>query len=368
MQKIETLKIKNHLFFEDCILEFKKYNFLIGVNLTGKSLFLKSLQDNSLLDIPSSQWKGDKNNKNIFLINNLSRDLFYTKDKTFGYIDVSPLSERKKNVGADGFTPKDQIYLSEVDEKGHAVPFTKNQSVLLKLANFSYLRDKDIISSFPLQKNNNVSTPYSAGQNMAIMLRLKILEYEHQRDIFIIDEPEANIHPIAQLNYIVKLTEDTKNQFLISTHSPFLIKEHIFNNDSKIFVFKKTRSGKTEIIDIKNDKLPKWVSSYGAINWYALNYPTEEFHNELYGILQELSECWTEKQFEKYLSETLCTQKNKSWIKIYKGKTQEPYSTSLSTYIRNSIHHPENEKNRKFTKEELIESIEFMAENISKIK
>ena len=99
-----------------------------------------------------------------------------------------------------------------------------------------------------------------------------------------------------------------------------------------------------------------------------MNYPTEEFHNELYGILQELLECWTEKQFEKYLSKTLRVQKNKSWIKIHKGKTQEPYSMTLSTYIRNSIHHPENKKNLKFTKEELIESIEFISENISKIK
>ena len=69
--------------------------------------------------------------------------------------------------------------------------------------------------------------------------------------------------------------------------------------------------------------------------------PTIELHNELYGILQEHSQCYTEPSFEQWLADKGIS-KIKQWIKVRKGQIQAPYSVTLETYIRNSIYHPEN--------------------------
>ena len=72
--------------------------------------------------------------------------------------------------------------------------------------------------------------------------------------------------------------------------------------------------------------------------------PTVELHNELYGILQEHSQCYTEKDFEQWLANKGVL-RNKQWIRVNKGQPQAPYPVTLETYIRNSIHHPENRSN-----------------------
>jgi hypothetical protein len=49
--------------------------------------------------------------------------------------------------------------------------------------------------------------------------------------------------------------------------------------------------------------------------------------------------------------------KDKEWIAVRQGMAQ-PKDRTLPTYIRNFIHHPENDKNIKYTEEELKTSIE----------
>jgi len=46
------------------------------------------------------------------------------------------------------------------------------------------------------------------------------------------------------------------------------------------------------------------------------------------------------------------------WAKIANGKAQQPDDVSLMTFVRNSIHHPENTSNGGYTPQELKSSIE----------
>ena len=87
-------------------------------------------------------------------------------------------------------------------------------------------------------------------------------------------------------------------------------------------------------------------------------------HNELYGFIQskailEDSNNEREKHFEQWLINKGC-QQTKLWIRIYGGTPQPAQACTLSTYIRNYIHHPENKLNLTYTTEELAHSVATM--------
>ena len=98
----------------------------------------------------------------------------------------------------------------------------------------------------------------------------------------------------------------------------------------------------------KLEKIKGQDSSYSEVNYEVFGIPTNDYHNELYGYLEDV---------EKAKLENLS--KNRS---RYNEKTETTEKVSLATYIRHSIHHPENTKNKKFTSEELVESIETLRE------
>jgi len=108
-----------------------------------------------------------------------------------------------------------------------------------------------------------------------------------------------------------------------------------------------------------------WSPSWGEINYHAYNLPTVEFHNELYGYLQakatdEDEQNYYEENFDSWLKDKLNTKQNKNWIKIKSDGTTKNTKRTLQTYIRNSIHHPENTNNTLYTDEELRESINLL--------
>ena len=76
--------------------------------------------------------------------------------------------------------------------------------------------------------------------------------------------------------------------------------------------------------------------------------PTNDYHNELYGYLDEVSK-----------TKLSNLPKDHKWKN---EKTKKEDDVSLATYIRHSIHHPENTSNVKVAEKELIESIEKLRE------
>jgi AAA15 family ATPase/GTPase len=179
--------------------------------------------------------------------------------------------------------------------------------------------------------------------------------------IYLIDEPELNLHPRAQDKLFNLLLEESKTkQIIISTHSPYLFKNslgknvglHIFTrNDSNGIVIENATSRSW-------GKLP-WSPSWGEINYYAYNTPTIELHNELYGYIQDYHERYNINVMDDYLVEKGIL-RDKAWIKIRGGNPQPPESVTLCTYIRNAIHHPENTLNGEYSLEDLKASIEFL--------
>jgi hypothetical protein len=179
--------------------------------------------------------------------------------------------------------------------------------------------------------------------------------------IYLIDEPELHLHPKAQFKLIELLLEESKTkQIILSTHSPY--------------VFRNAINGRTHLIILKRDatngiaieypntagwkKLP-WSPSWGEINYHAFDLPTIEFHNELYGHIQELNSVPSIVAMDNHFAAN-GIRRTKTWIKQLNGVAQPPQNITLPNYVRNSIHHPENPLNTKFTVTELKESIELM--------
>jgi len=183
--------------------------------------------------------------------------------------------------------------------------------------------------------------------------------------LFFIDEPETFLHPKAQ-DKLMKAFEkiSSSSQVFITTHSPYLLKKYS-PKDHSLTVFSKTSSGNkadpSSSLGLFGASSPTW----GEINYFAFDFATVEFHNELYGFAEARaklndSSIVNQKDFDDYLEALGCS-KNKTWTR----STSSSYATTIQNYIRNSIHHPENKLNTEYTGEELQTSIEeFLTLNI----
>ena len=175
--------------------------------------------------------------------------------------------------------------------------------------------------------------------------------------LFFIDEPETFLHPKAQNKLMEALEVIAKSsQIFVTTHSPYLLKNYSPDTHN-LYMFSKKKPGNQ--VKSSTDPAVFGASSptWGEINYFAFNMPTVEFHNELYGFAQAQAilvnqDNEKEKEFDDYLESLGCTKS-----KVWKRSSTFSYPTTLQTYIRNSIHHPENKLNDEYTTEELEQSI-----------
>ena len=179
--------------------------------------------------------------------------------------------------------------------------------------------------------------------------------------IYAIEEPETSQHVAHQRQLISALKELSKAdnvQILLTTHSSHIVKELKFDN-LRLLV-KKEQCVKVE--KINQNLLP--YPSLCEVNYWAFDDISQEFHNELYGALQAIAssedvECEREKPFDDWLERKGCTL-SEGWICIQNRVVKPRRKATLPTFIRNSIHHPENRENRPYNPEELRLSIEQM--------
>lgn len=163
--------------------------------------------------------------------------------------------------------------------------------------------------------------------------------------IYAIEEPETSQHPQHQRKLIkafIDLSETNNTQVLLTTHSPSLVKQLRFEH-VKVIV----ENPNKEVVQVERNNLP--YPSLNEVNFLAFGESDEEYHNELYGYIEE-----------------------NGWLNTYKtGKIERPYirlrngnmvteSKILSEYIRHQIHHPENRNNTPYTPIELQQSISEM--------
>lgn len=203
---------------------------------------------------------------------------------------------------------------------------------------------------------------FSLGSGILNLFRILYgLIVDSSAKIVVIDEPEAYLHPRAQealSEILVKKSKD--KQIILATHSPYIFRKPIQSN-ANILLFKR-KDKLIEIINLNKEfgLLGTMSPTYAEISFHAYGIYSPEFHNELYGFVHSKLVGSDAKitAVDKYLvseGDEKLTWKYKG-IDAYKG---------LSSYIRNYIHHPEQDDNRRYTDQELIKSIDFLIKCLS---
>jgi predicted ATP-dependent endonuclease of OLD family len=165
--------------------------------------------------------------------------------------------------------------------------------------------------------------------------------------IYAIEEPETSQHSANQkllIEALLELSKSDNTQVVITTHSAPLVKNLEFAHLRLV----KDEKGTKGIIMVHPNRLP--YPSLNEANYLAFSEITEEYHNELYGYIDQ-SRLLTEFRAGKPEIE-------------YKRDENETWELCKTDFIRHQIHHPENVLNERFTPQELKDSIIMMREFI----
>ena len=173
------------------------------------------------------------------------------------------------------------------------------------------------------------------------------------QSLFLIDEPETHLHPQAQMDLLKELIRITKGEkgetvLFFATHSVHMVDK---KNVERCYKFSK-QNGITKVEGTDTGIL----KSYAEISYDVFGVADHGYHNELYGYLK------SDDVGKVKLREL---PQDRKW---FNTQTKRIEQVSLSLYIRNSIHHPENKENDPFTDEELRESIETMRKLVQEME
>lgn len=267
----------------------------------------------------------------------------------------------------------EQEIFTKVDEKEVNKTFNtlneKLKALGIKPISLSFIESNaPFDNAFLNQLVDNIEIPVSQlGSGIEMIISLLFLEtlasLSKDKFIVIIDEPELHLHPTLQSKFVSYLKNLSTNiQIIVNTHSPYFYKNCLSSAHTELLVSKKDTEDKISLTNTGIIKgLFPWSPSWGEINYNAFDMPTVEFHNELYGRIQEIQNVWKEGDVEKYFANQGVL-KSKNWIRTNRGVPEQSYPVTLMTYIRNSIHHPENTNNERFSEIELTDSIKNMIE------
>ncbi|GAA4687355.1 ATP-dependent nuclease [Frondihabitans cladoniiphilus] len=188
--------------------------------------------------------------------------------------------------------------------------------------------------------------------------------------ILMLDEPETWLHPTAQLRLGDALSAiGEKEQVFIITHSPYLIRKFDSTRHQLAVI---AGQGADRRIDTSTTfglfgvGEPTW----GEINYRAFNICSHEFHNELYGHITrhvETAKADSSSAKEGELDDFLLAEgiaKSKTWLRPSGSST----SRTLTVYIRNTIHHPENGLNAPVTDAELRASTDALVAIVERLQ
>jgi len=218
------------------------------------------------------------------------------------------------------------------------------------------LKWADVFKNVSISGDNNIPiNKRGSGTKRLILLSFFRGEAERlmnavqsQGVIYAIEEPETSQHTNNQLKLIKAfkaLSSHDNVQVIITTHSPYIVKQLDF---SMLKLIKNIDDANKSVVDVVPAALQ--YPSLNEVNYLAFGEIAEEYHNELYGYLDENGQLLAYKTGKP----------TRAYNKLCRDGSIQTQSITLTEYIRHLIHHPENTHNTPFTKDELKSSIEDM--------
>ncbi|EAD1885563.1 ATP/GTP-binding protein, partial [Listeria monocytogenes] len=223
---------------------------------------------------------------------------------------------------------------------------------------FSSLKWGDVFKNVSITGDQNIPiNKRGSGVKRLILLNFFRAEAERRLEvlnasnvIYAIEEPETSQHSDNQKKLIdafIDLSNVPNTQIVLTTHSANIVKKLDISHLRLI-----TISGTSKVIEcVSKGQLP--YTSLNEVNYLAFNEISEEYHNELYGYIEE-------QGILKVFKQNKPTQP----YNRVRGGSKVTEQKILTEYIRHQIHHPENQLNKRYTESELASSIELMRDFI----
>ena len=262
------------------------------------------------------------------------------------------------------YTAKKLSEQLNLDSTNEHLYIKENEKIDLFTQNSLVFKQKDLPLSIPL-KNRGEGLQLKI-KNAVFRLLTELQSKKQINTILAFEEPETYLHPSAQIEMyetIKALSEKSNYQIIITTHSPFIVKELAQNGGLPIVVKREEQSLESKISTLDESVLP--YISMNEIIYIAFEEPSVEYHQELFAFLQggEQTVDQVDNMFEKEYD----------WFQVdNKGKIVTIEGSpivkkhSLPYCVRNQIDHPvvddtNDEKkhnayitNRHFNEKELI--------------
>ena len=252
--------------------------------------------------------------------------------------------------------------------KKESITFDTKETMNLFTENSLIFKMSELPLDVPL-KNRGEGTRLLI-KNAVFRLLAESQSNDKDKILFAFEEPETHLHPSAQIEMyktIKKLSENPNYQVIITTHSPYIVKELENDNIYPIVVKRNEENNESIIIGLNNERVLPY-SSMNELNYVAFDYASEEFHQELYGkieidwfgesngcrigdIINSLNKCDFKPsnrqiEFKGILSEIIdqFNHDNNSTLDLLKNNfispDKDPQDYTLCHCVRNAIDHP----------------------------
>ena len=267
-----------------------------------------------------------------------------TRDRVLKYIEEH---DYKPNVIAKGLAQSKTYNLCVVMPGEYdVVDLTFFQECLFGIQEIAGIMEYDILLS--ICKNNDISSLERIISNRKVDGVILMRTFVEDRQIEYLQEKKVPFVTIGSSNYTGVIQIDHNHKSACKELTSIILMKKNANN-----------------IEMKKISAPLVLPSITSaeLNYVAFGILSNDYHIELYGYLQQKVAVYLGKSTCSVKEcDTYITQQNQ-FIEALHGKISSHNTTtysSLSTYIRNAIDHPD--PSRTFTEDELRCSIELLIE------
>ncbi len=220
----------------------------------------------------------------------------------------------------------------------------------------SQLKWADVFKNVSITSDENIPiNKRGSGVKRLVLLNFFRAEAERRQEegdntgvIYAIEEPETSQHYANQkilAKALVALSQTQNTQMILTTHSGVIVKMLKFDDLRLIALNDK---GDKYITPIQSGLLV--YPSLNEVNYTAFEEVTEEYHDELYGFIE--SQGW--------LSDYENGKPQIQYVRVKRDGTTHNETHTVTRYIRDVMHHPENQNNAKYTYQMLEQSVNDM--------